>query len=185
MMRLLILVPFALSACTSDGDKRGDAGDAGVVAQAEEPKDAGAPDAGALVNDAGSGAIPVVADLVDSGTMHDVVVASDGGKKVPPVIDGGLGKDAGKDGINVTVWNRILAKAHARDLSPVDVQDMVEKATGQKVEKVRKTAGTFWLIQFAPVTPVRKKEDQQKLIDVLKATKAFATVEGDQVMTLK
>jgi hypothetical protein len=188
-------------ACTSDAPKRADGGemrdagpgsDAGpIMARADdkEASDAGAPDAGPLVVDAGAGPTPGVTDhgkpQVDAGTMHDVVASSEGGGKAAPLIEGGTGTDAAKDSIHHTVWNRLIVKTRAKGMAPADVQELVEQATGQKVEKVRKTAGTFWLVQLAPVTPVRKKDDQQKLVDKLKASGAFATVEGDQVMTLK
>ena len=178
----VIAVLLGLAACNSDGDKRkSDAGaDAGEVVVAAVA------DAGVVVVpvvDGGTVAeVPVVEDTVDAGHMGDAVVK---GTKVPPVIEGGTGVNANKDARTFTVWNRVLVKAKSKDLAPGRMQDLVEEATGQKVEKVRRTAGTFWLIQFAAVTPVRQKADQQKLIEKLQATGAFAIVEGDQMMTLK
>lgn len=191
----LSLTALVACACTSDGDKREDGpADAGpVLAAVDDSKkgdpDAGViPDAGSTVLDAGSGPTPVVTELVDSGTMQDVQASNDGkdgGKKITPVIEGDSGKDAGKDPLNVTVWNRVLVKAKAKDLSQTDMQELVEGATKAKVVKVRKTAGTFWLIELAPVTPARKQADQAKIIETLKASGAFAIVEGDQIMKLK
>ncbi len=199
MNRLTLIAPLAaslLGACTSDGDKREDgAGDAGAIIAAvddshKDTADAGVmADAGSVVFDAGSGPTPVqvgvVEDMVDSGTMQDVQANNDGGKKVKPIIDGDSGRDASKDNLNFTVFNRVLVKAKAKDLSQSDMQELVETALKAKVIKVRKTAGTFWLIELAPVTPARKQPDQAKLIETLKATGAFAIVEGDQLMKLK
>lgn len=180
---VVVIVVMIAAACTADGDKRkSDAGaDAGAVVVAAVA------DAGVVVVPAASDAgvvadIPVVEDTVDAGHMADAAAT---GPKTPPVIEGGTGVNANKDPRTFTVWNRVLVKAKSKDLAPGRMQDLVEEATGQKVEKVRRTAGTFWLIQFAPVTPVRQKADQQKLIEKLQATGVFAIVEGDQMMTLK
>jgi len=183
---VVVIVVMIAAACTADGDKRrSDAGaDAGDVVVVDAVADAGVvvPPAAVDVSDAGVVAdIPVVEDTVDAGHMADAATT---GPKTP-VIEGGTGVNASKDPRTFTVWNRVLVKAKSKDLAPGPMQELVEEATGQKVEKVRRTAGTFWLIQFAAVTPVRQKADQQKLIEKLQATGAFAIVEGDQMMTLK
>lgn len=152
----------------------------------DDIKDAGSLDAGSLAPDAGGGAVPTVAEMVDGGHMNDAHVATNGNGKPPkPVLEGGTGKDADKDGLNVVIWNRVMVKVKNKDLSPSDLQETVELATGAKVEKIRKTAGTFWLVQFAPTVPHRKQADQQKLIASLKSSGAFAIVEGDQIMKIK
>lgn len=192
MKRLVVVAALAatviVSGCTSDGDKRptdgGNDRDAGNVAPVGV--DAGsveAADAGVVEG------VPLVEGTVDAGHMGDAKVTSDG-KPIAPVVDGHapvVDKDPqdGKEAATFSVFNRILAKAKTKDMTPQKVQDLAEEATGMKVEKVRRTAGTFWLIQFAPVTPVRQQADQAKLIDKLKASGAFAIVEGDQLMKLK
>ena len=199
---LVVAACGALPACHTDEPRRTD--DAGAVAPSTKPStapsmdapttpsamdpatnavDAGAPTAAtdaraALVS------VPVVSDMVDAGHVGDAApvpaegaaMGSSGVGRPPPIA---------VDPIQVTIFNRILAKAKTRDLNPGQVQELAEQLTKQKVDKTRRTAGTFWLIQFAPTTPPRGKAEQQKLIEQLKAGGDFEFVEADQIMTVK
>ena len=182
-----LVIVAAVGACSSDGDKRVDAdgGGKGPVIAHDGGNDV-VTDAGTVVASDTVTVADIVTDSVDGGTMADVDKGSkDGDGKRPVVIEGDSGKGADNDPLQLTVWNRVLVKAKSKDLSPADLQDLVEQATQAKVAKVRRTAGTFWLVEFTAVTPVRKPADQAKLIEALKGSGAFVVVEGDQVMKLK
>jgi hypothetical protein len=167
-----LLAALLLIACTTDQPKKTDAGatDAGPAAVVV--------DAGAASVDAGSDPvpIPVVTEQVDAGHMGDV-------KPNNIVVDGHAPVAPDQD-LKTKIFNRVIVKPNDKT-SAEDVQKLVEDKTGQKLEKVRKTAGTFFLLQFTPTSPPRTKAAQDALIQQLKDTKAFAVVEADQVMTLK
>jgi hypothetical protein len=198
---LVVAAVGGASACHTDEPRRAD--DAGAIAPSTSTSPSTSADAGAAAVDAG-GAVPVAKDAVPaavpelapdvgSNVVHDIVDAGHIGD-APAVPDEGAAMGSsgvGKpppvvvDPIQVTIFNRILAKAKTRDLNPGQVQELAEQLTKQKVERARRTAGTFWLIQFAPTTPPRGKAEQQKLIEQLKAGGDFEFVEADQVMTAK
>jgi hypothetical protein len=84
------------------------------------------------------------------------------------------------------IFNRVLVKTKDGKLSPAAVQELAEKVTGQKVARVRRTAGTFWLIEFeGDDKKPRDIEAQKRLVRDLDRTGAFAIVEGDQLMQLR
>jgi hypothetical protein len=178
---LMCLVGLSFAACTSDGEKRPDGGDAGSEAPA-------------AVADAGD--IPVVEEAVDAGHMADQVgkdagVVVDGHAPVDVVVDAGAVVKDPKDVVKPqvppasVVWNRVMVKAKSKDSNAQALQELVEDVTKAKTLRVRRTAGTFWLIEFEPTNPPRQKPDQEKLIAALQATGAFAVVEGDQLLQLK
>lgn len=163
-------------ACTTDQPKKSlDAG--------ESDAGAAAVDAGAVpvASDAGVAAvepvpIPVVSEQVDAGHVGDgnAKITVDGHEPV-----------GGAEPLKVKIFNRVLVKPTTKDTKAEELQAFVEEKTGAKLEKVRRTAGTFFLLQFAPTTPSRNKAAQDALMQKLKDTKAFSVVEPDQIMTLK
>lgn len=173
---------IAASACTTDAPKPDDAGDVAVepAAPAAAPTDAGAPVAAAEP-------VPTVETQVDAGHMGDApapAVATP--VATPDAVNTPTAPVAKVDPIQVTIFNRVIVRPTEKGLTMQQVQEIAENATGQKVETIRRTAGVFWLLQFAPTTPPRTKAEQQQLIADLKAkTTAFKTVEGDQVMTIR
>jgi hypothetical protein len=183
----------ATPACHTDEPRRGD--DAGALTAPAPPSPSTAPSTaapttgadGGVVVDAGgdgAGAVPVVDAVVDAGHLGDAPTA---GAATTPTGAVGIGSPppVKVDPITVTIFNRVLAKTKTRDLNPGQVQELAAQLTGQKVERARRTAGTFWLIQFAPTTPPRGKAEQQQLIAQLKAGGDFEFVEADQIMTVK
>ena len=178
------------AACTSDQSKRDDAGDVSDVSDSGAAGDgeAGAEGAEGADADAGADDIPVVADQVDAGHIGD---GSDGDEVDGHATANGTGVEGipgsgpKVDPIQVTIFNRILAKANDNTLNPGQVQALAEGATKATVLRVRRTAATFWLIEFAPTSPPRKAADQAALIAALKKVGSFKIVEGDQVMTIK
>ncbi len=163
--------------CTAPVDTALDARDA-VVDAGIHPVDAGAA-AAVTVIDAGPGDITVVGQIVDAGHIGD---GTDTGEGVPPVVK--VNKDQLAQAVT-SIHNRLLVKPKDKALSPDALEKLASKATGKRVERVRRTAGTFFLVQFAPTTPPRTKVDQQRLITALQKTGAFTVVEGDQLMTIK
>ncbi|MDP2340974.1 MAG: hypothetical protein Q8O67_08455 [Deltaproteobacteria bacterium] len=166
-------------ACTTDQPKKSDAGESDAGAAAV---DAGAAPA---ASDAGVAAvepvpIPVVSEQVDAGHMGDAKYLSKQGN----VVDGHA-PVGGEEPLKVKIFNRVLVKPTTKDTKAEELQAFVEEKTGAKLEKVRRTAGTFFLLQFAPTTPSRNKAAQDALMQKLKDTKAFSVVEPDQIMTLK
>ena len=173
------LVALVMSAigCTSSVETAPDAGTAAVDAGAPLV-DAGVVAVGAVV-DAGPATIPVVEQLVDAGHMGD---GTDTGEGLPPVVK--VDKDQLATAITA-VHNRVLVKPKDKGVSPDALEKLASKATGKRIERVRRTAGTFFLLQFAPTSPPRTRADQQRLISALQKTGAFTVVEGDQLMTIK
>jgi hypothetical protein len=167
---------MAASACTTDAPKPDDAGNVAPVEPAAET-DAGAPVAAAEP-------VPTVETQVDAGHVGDAPAATPEG--VVATVNTPLAPVAKVDPIQVTIFNRVMVRPTEKGLTMQAVQEIAENATGQKVESIRRTAGVFWLLQFAPTTPPRTKAEQQQLIADLKAkTQAFKSVEGDQVMTIR
>jgi len=140
--------------------------------------DAGAA-AAVTVIDAGPGDITVVEQMVDAGHIGD---GTDTGEGVPPVVK--VNKDQLAQAVT-SIHNRLLVKPKDKALSTAALEKLASTATGKPVERVRRTAGTFFLVQFAPTTPPRSRADQQRLITALQKTGAFTVVEGDQLMTIK
>lgn len=135
-------------------------------------------DAGVVVAvvDAGVVDVPVVETQVDAGHLGDGAV--DAGRAAA------VRGEAAPSGASVAIFNRLLVKPGVKALGPDALAALVEKATGQSVQVVRRTAGTFFLVQMAPTSPVRTRADQQRLIRVLDKTGAFIVVEADQLMTI-
>jgi hypothetical protein len=136
-------------------------------------------DAGHLADQAASTA---TSSSTAGGVTSGVTGAGDLARSGPKI---GQPAPVAVDPIQVTIFNRVLAKAKTRDLNPGRVQELAESLTQQKVERARRTAGTFWLIQFAPTTPPRGKAEQERLVQQLKAGGDFEFVEPDQVLTVK
>ncbi len=169
LLRFALLGAGLCVACTTGHAKKNDAGAGDAAA------DAGSVDATPHVESGATEPVPVVSEQVDAGHLGDATAnAVDG--HAPPGTDSDL---------KTIIFNRLLVKAAAKDMAQGELQAFVEERTGQKLEKVRRTAGTFWLLQFAPTEPARTKAAQEALIAKLKETKAFAVVEADQVVTLK
>ena len=135
-------------------------------------------DAGVVVAVVDSGVVdvPVVETQVDAGHLGDGAV--DAGRAAA------VRGEAAPSGASVAIFNRLLVKPGVKALGPDALAALVEKATGQSVQVVRRTAGTFFLVQMAPTSPVRTRADQQRLIRVLDKTGAFTVVEADQLMTI-
>ena len=84
-----------------------------------------------------------------------------------------------------TVFDRILAKAKDQSATPDALKATVEAAANAKVKSARRTAVHWLLFQFEPTASGRTADDQQKLIDALKATGVFEAVEGDRLMKVQ
>jgi hypothetical protein len=148
--------------------------DAGVVPAAVVVVDAGV--VVPAVVDAGVVDVPVVETQVDAGHLGDGAV--DAGRAAA------VRGEAAPSGASVAIFNRLLVKPGVKALGQDALETLVEKATGQRVQSVRRTAGTFWLVQMAPTSPPRTRADQQRLIRVLNQSGAFTVVEADQLMTI-
>ena len=173
--------------CSSDQPKRSDdAGDLAAPVDAGNDRAVDADAADDAIDADGprdAGDVPVVEQQVDAGHMGDTKVdplANPNGAE-PPTSP--LRKPT-VDPLQVTIFNRLLVKPKVK-LTQGQVKDLVEEATGQKLELVRKTAGTFWLLQFAPTKPARTAKEQKQLMATLEKSAAFVVVEGDQIMTIK
>jgi hypothetical protein len=131
--------------------------------------------------------VPTVEAQVDAGHMGDAPVQPPAPVvATPDAVNTPIAPVAKVDPIQVTIFNRVMVRPTEKGLTMQAVQEIAENATGQKVESIRRTAGVFWLLQFAPTTPPRTKAEQQQLIADLKAkTQAFKSVEGDQIMTIR
>jgi len=162
------------AACSSDQPKRGD--DAGNVAVEPAVTDAGDSAPAAVVD---AGAVPVVETQVDAGHIADTVVEPQhDGPSTPPT-------KPTIDPIQVTIFNRLIVKPKTKGMTAGQVQELAEEATGHKIALVRRTAGTFFLLQFEPTKTPRTAKEQKALMAALDKSGAFANVEGDQVMTIK
>ena len=135
-----------------------------------------------------------------SGTGHaSDAGATDGGSSAANVDAGAPAEDAGvKLGTTSTddkperptlgkstPFDRILVKPKAVGGDVEALKSLVEKKTGSKLALVRRTAGKWLLLQFAPTAKGRTENDQAKLVDVLKSMDDFASVEGDRLMKVK
>lgn len=170
----LLLLAVAAAACSSDQPKRtNDAGD--VAVEPAAGTDAG--DSAPVI--VGAGEVPTVDTQVDAGHIGDAVV--------DPMLDGPAAPPTkpSVDPIQVTIFNRLIVKPKTKGLTAGQVQELAEEATGKKIALVRRTAGTFFLLQFEPTKPARMAKEQKALMAALDKTGAFANVEGDQVMTIK
>lgn len=142
--------------------------DAGLLAAADAPDlDAGMPaDAGDLSPDAG--AHPV--------TTASLTATNDaGGGNVTTTSDNG----------SATPFDRILVKPKVQGGDADALKAAVEKKTGHKIAMMRKTAGKWFLLQFAPTSKGRTADDQSKLVDVIKSMEEIASAEGDRLMKVK
>lgn len=174
---VVALVLAALAACPAPPTVV----EAGVVDAGAVVVDAGAVvatgvvDAGAIVVDAGE--VPTVDAIVDAGTMADVPPPSP--SPTPTA------KPDASHPVTGFIHDRLLVKPKDTSLSSANIERMVEKQLGVKVQLVRRTAGTFWLVQLAPSSPPRTKQDQERAVARLKKSGTFVSVEGDQLMTIK
>lgn len=172
---LSLLAAIALVACSTDNKNANVADastaspanvDAGLLAAADAPDlDAGMPaDAGDLSPDAGAHPVTTAA------------VTNTGGGVKPNLPDG--------DGKG-TPFDRILIKPKTQGGDADALKAAVEKKTGHKISLMRKTAGKWFLLQFAPTSKGRTADDQSKLVDVIKSMEEIASAEGDRLMKVK
>lgn len=175
MMRVALLVPaLLLLACSSDPDNMpdkatGDAGQAQVVKKPPTPAPPPRPP-GTGLN---------VAPL-DAGAP----APSDAGSARSPDA-GASGASSASAPARASAFDRILAKPKDAAASPDELRARVEKATGQKVELVRKSARTWLLFQFAPRSPPRDDAAQRKLMGDMKDTGLFDNVDADRLMKVQ
>jgi hypothetical protein len=179
MMRSLtamLLSLLALAACSTDNKNANvvDASsassgaapvDAGLLATADAPDlDAGMPsDAGDLAPDAGANPVTTAA----------VTTTNDGGGVKPNLEAKG------------TPFDRILVKPKVQGGDADALKSAVEKKTGHKIALMRKTAGKWFLLQFAPTSKGRTADDQSQLVDVIKSMEEIASAEGDRLVKAK
>jgi len=142
---------------------------------------------------------PPVTDVADGGheerpadgTVKTEPIPDDGEERPKPVTGIGMGapREPGQgpkvDPIQVTIFNRLLVKPKSPDMPESEIKRVAEEATGQKVERLRKTAVKYYLVVFEPASPARTAEEQKALIAALQQSGAFEVVEGDQLMTIK
>ena len=161
MIRFIALLSLSLVACSTDNKSNVvDASsavpvDAGLLAVADAPD----LDAG-MPSDAG--------DLSPDAGAHPVTTVA-----VTSVSEG-----------KSTPFDRILVKPK----TPGDadaLKSAVEKKTGHKIALMRKTAGKWFLLQFAPTSKGRTQDDQSNLVDVIRSMEEIASVEGDRLMKVK
>ena len=149
--------------------------------------DKGVVDAGVVVVDAAppapvdAGSVPTVETIVDAGTMADVPPPTT--TTLPPPTT--TAKPDATHPVTGFIHDRLLVKPKDASLSAVSLERMVEKQLSAKVQTVRRTAGSFWLVQLSPTSPPRTKQDQERAVARLQKSGAFADVEGDQLMTIK
>jgi hypothetical protein len=168
---LAVIVFFIVGACASEPSRKNDVivekGAAGhremtgkPVAPIEPISDGGAPTDG--------GQSPTLRPLPPPRSLPSSPLG-------PPKVDP----------IQITIFNRYLVKPKGQALPDGELKRLVEEATGAKVQTMRRTAVGYWLVQLEAATPPRTAEDQQKIIEQLQASGAFAVVERDQIMQIK
>jgi hypothetical protein len=153
----------------------------------------GAVDAGAFVVDAGAqalvdaGSVPTVETIVDAGTMADVPTSTIPTTPTTPTtpMTPTTAKPDMTHPVTGFIHDRLLVKPKDASLSAANLERMVEKQLSAKVQMVRRTAGSFWLVQLSPTSPPRTKQDQERAVARLEKSGTFAHVEGDQLMTIK
>lgn len=206
LLRLFLtgLLPLGAAACTTDQPKNAsatDAGDGKVVdggAPHSTPPSTGSPSGTAPLDAAGgsAGGAPVDAGTV---TTHDVNASAVDAGGANPKPEGTqptagpntAGANTSTDGVRPAspatagAFDKILAKPKDPRASPEELQAMVEKKTGEKVILVRRTAGKWFMFQFAPSAGGRSAEDQKRLVLAMKELDAFASVEADRLMQVK
>lgn len=172
------------AACTTDQPKV-DGGSAALAAEgASSPGDAGTG-----VSDAGTNA--AFADAGMSNQPQDGGTASTDATDIKPTDvkpDGAKPDDTKPDdtkNAEVSPFDRILAKPKAQPFDVDALKALVEKKTGLKITKARKSAGKWVLFEFAPTSGGRGEQDQAKLVATLQEMGEFTNVEGDKLMKVK
>jgi hypothetical protein len=162
---LLATIILTLSACSSDEPKKQDPSPAAAMdAGAPMTPDAGPPPA----PDAGPPSTPDAAMAPDAGTLAVASTPSD---------DAPRGKSS--------VFDRVLAKPEDVGASLDELRGKIEKATGAKVQSIKKSMRTWVLIEFAPASPARGDAEQRRILDKIEGTGLFSKVEGDRMMKVK
>lgn len=137
---------------------------------------------------------PSITAPVTAATDAPLAVADAGA--LPGIVDAGAAAiDAGATATSEaprepkhgtpTPFDRILVKPKAASGDVEALKALVENKTGHKLALVRRTAGKWLLLQFAPTAKGRDQSDQSKLVDVLKGMDELAAVEGDRLMKVK
>ncbi len=141
-------------------------------------------DAGSAVSDAGV--------RVDAGASSAADAGSDAGASPDLAVDAGVvdgARDAGKaastTNAKATPFDRVLVKPKDAQQDADGVKRSAQQCTGAHVSMLRRSARTWWLLEFAPTAPPRTAIDQQRIIDALQASGAFLFVEGDRLMKVK
>ena len=166
--------------------------------------DAGVVSMGTLADAADIDAVVLVADggIADDGGVADVVVVvvvADGG-----IADAGVIADVGVAGARgtqledapkepglaarpktSTIYDRLVVKPKDAKATPAIVKAAVEKQTKMSVSSVRVTARRFFLVEMAPTRSKRGKDDQARLVQRLRESPAFSSVEADRLMQLR
>lgn len=125
--------------------------------------------------DAGAAAVAVE----DASPNQDEAAAAPLAPK-PALPTAGPGRPRGK------VHDRVVVKIDGAD--PIDearVEARIEEETGLEVLDVQGGPGRMLVVTFAPTDPPRDAARQAELVARLKASRAFAFVEPDAVMTVR
>lgn len=211
LLRLLLtgLLPLGAAACTTDQPKNAsatDAGDGKVVdggaPHSTRPSTASPSGTAPLDGPGGSAeGAPVDAGAVTTHAVNASAVDAGGANPKPegtsPTAGANTagantaGANTSTDGVRPAspatagAFDKILAKPKDPRANPEELQAMVEKKTGEKVVLVRRTAGKWFMFQFAPSAGGRSAEDQKRLVLAMKELDAFASVEADRLMQVK
>lgn len=170
-----ILVPALavslLVACSSDEPKKPSAS---TVADAGLAPPSGTASTTSTTSMASTTSAPLSAATTDAGAPP----AADAGF----LLDAGTGATPARAAAPATAFDRVLVKPKDASMSANDVMERAARATGAPVTLARKSARTWFLVQFAPRDPPRDAAAQQKLIDALRGTGLFEKLEADRMM---
>jgi len=85
----------------------------------------------------------------------------------------------------IEVFDRVVVRLLDDSVTDEALKKDAEARTGATVVEVRRGALQIRLLRFAPTTPERTRDDQQKLVDQLKGMPGVKYAEGDRWMTPK
>lgn len=178
VLRGVALVP--LSALLAASAACCTAQQAGTTAPTNEPQGAAA-----VTADAGAGPTAAAPGSSMPATDPAADASSSAATEAMPVeLPAAAEAQRGAD-VPESPFDRILVKPRIQGTTAEDVKVVVEQETGLAVVRVRRTAGSWYLVQLAPAEAGRSPEAQRALLQKLLAGGEFEHVEADRLVQVK
>lgn len=82
-----------------------------------------------------------------------------------------------------TVYDNVIVKSDIGD--GAKLCDTLESYTGMQTRSVRQSFGSWWVVTFEPVNPVRNQAAQDTLVESVRKVPGVIDASGDRIAVIK